>query len=345
MKQIRMQSATIVYALLLAGLIVALVATSFTGMAKAADEDPAAEVEAEAVPVMLNPIIEVESDQILLGDVFSPLERYEDRVIARAPAPGEEMELPAVWLWKVAKTFGVDWQPTSNADSATVSRPSSVIGAEHIEGLLGQAYFERTGEDDLIELETEGAPLRIDLPLSVAPTARLDRFDLDLRTGRFTATVIAPATGRALHRSNISGRFYRMVEMPVPARRLGIGSVITEADITTVRLREEGLGTNLIVDEEMLVGQAVRRTLPAGKPVAVGSVNAPVLVEKNRVVAVTLSTDTMVLTVSARAMEPGALGDVIRVQNTQSNTVIDAVVIGEGRVSVELPQPLALHIQ
>lgn len=342
MKPIKTQSASIVYALLMAGMTVALVATTMTSMANATEEEAA---EAEAIPVMLNPIIEVEGDQILLGDVFTPLERYEDRVIARSPEPGEELQLPAVWLWKVAKTFGVEWQPTSAADSAVVSRPSSIIGAEHIEGLLGQAYFERTGEDDLIELETDGAPLRIDLPRSVAPTARLDRFDLDMRTGRFTATIIAPADGRALHRSNISGRFYRMVEMPVPARRLGVGAVIGAGDITMIRLREEGLGTNLIVDAEMLIGQAVRRTLAAGKPVAIGSVNAPILVQKNRVVSVSLATETMVLTVSARAMEEGALGDVIRVQNTQSNTVIDAVVTGEGRVSVDLPQPLALHIQ
>ena len=44
-------------------------------------------------------------------------------------------------------------------------------------------------------------------------------------------------------------------------------------------------------------------------------------------------------------MENGALDDVIRVQNTQSNTVIDAVVIGSGRVEVQLQQPLAMRTE
>ncbi len=340
MKPVTTHSLSIVYALLLAGFTLALTVPVVTARA----EDKASSTE-EKVPVILNPIVQIEGDQILLGDVFTPLDRYADRVIARAPAPGEELVLPAVWLWKVAKTFGVEWQPTSTADIVTVSRPSSVIGQDQIDDLLTQSFFARTGEDDLIELELDGGPTRIDLPRSVAPTARIDRFDLDARSGRFTATLIAPATGRPLERINISGRFHRVVEMPVPSRRLGVGSLIQQGDITMMRIREDGLGTNLIVDPERLIGQAVRRSLSAGKPVRIGDVNAPRLVEKGRVIVVTLTTETMTLTVNARAMEPGALGDIIRVQNTQSNTVIDAVVTGEGRASVNLPQSLAANIQ
>lgn len=339
MKPVTTHSLSIVYALLLAGLTLALTLPAVT--AHAGDETSTTQ---ETAPVALNPIVQIEGDQILLGHVFTPLDRYADRVIARAPAPGEEMVLPAVWLWKVAKTFGVDWQPTSTADVVTVSRPSSVIDQDQIEGLLTQSYFARTGEDDLIELEMDGGPSRIDLPRTVAPTARIDRFDLDTRSGRFTATLIAPATGRPLERMNVSGRFHRMVEMPVPARRLGVGAIIEQSDITMMRVREDGLGTNLIVDPQRLVGQAVRRSLSAGKPVRIGDVNAPRLVEKGRVIIVTLRTESLALTVNARAMESGAKGDIIRVQNTQSKTVIDAVVTGEGRASVNLPQPLAANI-
>lgn len=340
MKPETTHSLSIVYALLLAGLTLALTVPAIT--AHAGDTTGTEETKA---PVVLNPIVEVEGDQILLGHIFTPLDRYADRVIARAPAPGEELTLPAVWLWKVAKTFGVDWQPSSTADIVLVSRPSSIIGPDQIDDLLTQSYFSRTGEDDLIELEMDGGAVRIDLPRTVAPTARIDRFDLDPRSGRFTATVIAPADGRPLERVNIAGRFHRMVEMPVPARRLGIGSIIEEADITMMRVREDGLGTNLIVDPDRLVGQAVRRSLSAGKPVRIGDVNAPLLVQKGRVIVVSLQTESLALTVNARAMESGALGDIIRVQNTQSNTVIDAVVTGEGRASVNLPQPLAANIQ
>jgi len=298
-----------------------------------------------AVPVTINPILQIDDDYIRLGDIFTPVDRYADRTVIRAPEPGEELVLPAVWLWKAAKTFGVDWKPVSTADTVTVTRPSSVISSAQIEGLLKDAFFKRTGEDDLIELETDGGTQRIHMPLSVPPTARLERFDYDMRSGRFTASLIAPAEGRPLRKQNLSGRFHRMVELPVPSQRLGNGHIIEARDIIMVRMREDGLGTNLIVDPERLIGQSVSRSLSAGKPVRLGSVRAPVLVEKGRIVNVTLRTERMVLTVQGRAMEHGALHEVVRVQNTRSNTVIDAVVTGEGRVEVGLQQPLAMQTQ
>jgi flagella basal body P-ring formation protein FlgA len=330
---------SVIYALLLAGFMLAVAAPAWAADAEAPAETPDAPDQA----VTLKPIVELNAAQIRLGDVFSDAGAYADRVIARAPEPGEEMVLPAVWLWKVAKTFGVDWRPTSKADTVTVTRPSTIVGTAEIEALLRDAYFRRTGEDDLIELETEAGPARIHLPMSVAPSARIERFDLDPRSGRYTATLIAPAEGQALFRGQLSGRFHRMVEMPVPARRLGRDHVIEPQDIVTMRVRDESLGTNLIVDPEKLIGQSVRRSLAAGKPVRQGDVQPPLLVRKNRVVTVMLNTREMTLTVSARAMEDGALGDIVRVQNTQSTTVIDAEVIGEGRLRVILPEVLAMQ--
>lgn len=335
MKTLHSQMLSVIYALLLAGLMLAVTAPAWAD----GSDEPAAPERA----VTLKPIVELDAAQIRLGDVFSAAGPYADRVIANAPAPGEEVVLPAVWLWKVAKTFGVDWRPTSQADTVTVTRPSAVVSAAEIEMLLREAYFRRTGEDDLIELETESGPRRIHLPMSVAPSARIDRFDLDPRSGRYTATLIAPAEGQALFRAQVAGRFHRMVEVPVPARRLGREHVIEPHDIMTMRVRDESLGTNLIVDADKLIGQSVRRSLAAGKPVRLGDVEPPVLVRKNRVVTVALTTREMALTVSARAMEDGALGDIVRVQNTQSTTVIDAEVIGEGRLRVILPEVLAMQ--
>jgi flagella basal body P-ring formation protein FlgA len=339
MKPISTHSLSVIYALLLAGFMIAL---AFPAMAETGQsKDP----DVVAVPVTLNPVVQVDADFIHLGDLFEPAGKYADRTVLRAPNPGQEMVLPAVWLWKAAKTFGIDWQPTSTADTVTVSRPSSVITADQIEDLLKDSFFKRTGEDDLVEVEEDGGPYKIHLPRSSAPTARVERFDYDAHSGRFTATLLAPAEGRPLEKMNISGRFHRLVELPVPTRRLGKGHIIESSDLTLVRLREENLGTNLIIDESKLVGQSVGRSLTSGKPVRLGDVGAPILVEKNRIITVSLRTDRMVLSVQGRAMENGALNDVIRVQNTQSNTVIDAVVTGSGRVEVQVQQPLAMRAE
>ena len=47
-----------------------------------------------------------------------------------------------------------------------------------------------------------------------------------------------------------------------------------------------------------------------------------------------LKTQSMVLTAQGRAVEPGANGDVIRITNTQSNKVVQAVVTAAGIASI-----------
>jgi len=150
MKPISTHHLSVIYALLLAGFTLAL---SIPALADHTASDAVAQEAAIAVPVTINPILQIDDDYIRLGDIFTPVDRYADRTVIRAPEPGEELVLPAVWLWKAAKTFGVDWKPVSTADTVTVTRPSSVISSAQIEGLLKDAFFKRTGEDDLIELE------------------------------------------------------------------------------------------------------------------------------------------------------------------------------------------------
>jgi flagella basal body P-ring formation protein FlgA len=50
---------------------------------------------------------------------------------------------------------------------------------------------------------------------------------------------------------------------------------------------------------------------------------------------------TMVLTASGRAMEAGSTGDFISVRNTQTNTNVDARILGPNRVEVAALRQLA----
>lgn len=322
------------------GISLAAAPSLFADQASTSGTEPEISID---VPVAIKPVVQIDDDYIRLGDIFSPLDRYADRIVLRAPEPGKETTLSAVWLWKAAKTFGIDWRPVGEADQVIVSRPASTITNDFVISLLMDAYFNRTGEDDLVEIDPTGAGVKINLPMSVAPTARVERFDLDPRTGRYTATIAAPAEGVVLARANVSGRFHRLVELPVATRRLGKGHIITAADIEIARMRDQRLPANLVVDETLLIGQAVHQSLSPGKPIREGAVRPPILVEKDRTVLVTLQTNRMHLTVQGRALEDGALGDVVRVQNTASRLVIDAEVTGTGNVTVTLPTDLAMQ--
>jgi flagella basal body P-ring formation protein FlgA len=60
----------------------------------------------------------------------------------------------------------------------------------------------------------------------------------------------------------------------------------------------------------------------------------PELVSRNQSVLITYQVPGIVLTIRGEAKESGAFGDVITVVNVQSKKVLQATVIGPGRVSV-----------
>ena len=70
--------------------------------------------------------------------------------------------------------------------------------------------------------------------------------------------------------------------MPVPVRRIRPGEIIEASDLTTIRLSLDRAGAGFIASADALIGQSPRRQLSTGRLVQVGSVGAPIVVQRNR---------------------------------------------------------------
>ena len=79
---------------------------------------------------------------------------------------------------------------------------------------------------------------------------------------------------------------------------------------------------------------SARRTLAPHTPLSSSEIEKPTIVGKGSLVTITLRTRTMFLTVKGKAMDSGAMGETIRVQNTKSRLIIDATVNGPDAVVV-----------
>lgn len=322
-----------------------LAAFSLAVAATAWDADAAGAETTIAKPTRLISDIQVEGDGIALGDVFENAGQYADRVIARAPSPGQTVTLEARWLGRVARAFGLDWRPTSRYDSASVTRLAHVISADKVRAELLNAILVRNGDlaEERLELQLDNRVLSLNLPKDKPATMAISQLQIDPRTDRFSAYVVAPAQGPHATRVAVSGQIHRLVEVPVPARRILRGDIIGERDLQMVEMRRGALAANTIVDPADLIGLSAKQTLAVGRAVGVNAVQPPVLVKKGGMVTVKLEARNMVLTARGRAMESGGLDDVIRVQNLQSNRVFEAVISGIGEASVTLPSQVALQ--
>ena len=132
----------------------------------------------------------------------------------------------------------------------------------------------------------------------------------------------------------VNGSVMEMVEIPVLAHRLQPGSIVRADDLKRTRLRASLLATEVVRSPDQAIGLAVRRTVGRGKPIALADLGKPLMVTKSARVSVQLQSGALVISATGQAMESGALGDRITVLNPISRAIIEAEVIGAGRVRV-----------
>ena len=284
-------------------------------------------------PVMLNEKVSVNGSIIHLGDLFKGVGDKAGIAVAYAPEPGKRAFFDANWLYRVAQNYQLPWKPMSLKQRTVVLRASTVIGTDEIKDHLLAALIEK-GLDSDISIELSNRMLRLHVPDHGSASVAVEEITYNPSTQRFAANIIAPADAPDPKRTRVTGRIFRMLEVPVLNRRLGKGEVIRSRDIKWVDIRSKRVGRNIITDETDLIGMSSKRAMRMDTPIRRSEIGHPVLVNKGSLVIMTMSTPLMRLTSQGKAEENGIDGDTIRVLNTQSNKIVQAVVTGAGQVSV-----------
>ena len=308
--------------------------TMASALLAAALAAPLAAPPALAAQAFLNESVVVGGNVVYLGDLFSEAGENAGAAVAYAPAPGKRAVFDARWLYRVARAYHLDWKPLSPQDQAVVERQSFLIKREEVEDHILAALIDK-GLDADMRVELSNRMLRIHVPGDSSATLAVEDIMFEPRTQRFTAIIAAPANDPAAKRIRVTGRAYRVREVPVLARRVLAGEIIGENDINWLKIRTKRIQNNTVLDAEALIGMTPSRgALRVGAAVRSSDIRRPVLVAKGSLVTMVLRLPNMILTSQGKAIENGSDGDTIRVTNTQSNTVVEAVVIGANKVTV-----------
>ncbi len=296
---------------------------------------------ARAEPVTLNGSVAVSGSYVRLGDLFRNTGDKTDVVVAYAPAPGKQAVFDAGWLYRVAQKNRLSWRPLTPRDRAVVRRDSYVVTRQEVEEQIMDMLREQ-GETGDMRVFLTNRSLRLHVADDNSTTVGLEDLALDRRTSRFSALVVAPAGDPAARRVRVTGHVFEMTEVPVLGRRLLAGTVIREGDVQWIKLRSDQIQRDTITDPTDLIGLETARSLRDGRPIRVSQVRRPVMVTKGSLVTMMLTGPTMLLTARGRAQESGSKGDVLRISNTQSKQVLEAVVTGPGTVVVRSANRLAM---
>jgi len=291
---------------------------------------------ARAEPV-LKPQVTIERDMVRLGDLFAELPHAIDPAIeiARAPAPGQKTTFDASSLLNIANSQHIAWRPSGRFDRVVVERTGQVIGPAAIHEAVARALTQLgmpVNADVALDNERLQMVVASDRPATVRAEATL----YDPTKPRFEVTLVAPADDGDAERLSIKvqGKVFRTVDIPVLVRPVAAGEVIRARDIEIVRLRADQVAATHVNDPDKLLDKSARHVLPAGQPIRVSDISAPLLVVKNNLVNVKIASTRLSIIMQGKALEDGAEGDSIRVVNTRSNKIVQGTVTGRGEVVV-----------
>lgn len=283
--------------------------------------------------------VTVVSEVVRLGDLFADAGDQADTVVAAAPAPGQKQIFSTHRLWALARDNKLKWTPTSRYDRVTIVRAGRPIDHGEIAERLRTALMQ-AGLPENHEIAINNRNLNLFAPIGAQQPFTLHNTRLNARTGGFSTMIVVPTGKHSVTRMQVTGIAYAMVEVPVLNRRIKRGEIIERGDLSQVRLRRNILSRNAILESDVIVGKASRRTLRPGVPLKNSDLRRPIVITKGSLVNIVIRTKNMILTAKGRAIQNGAMGDAVRVKNTRSKTIIDAIVVAPNRVFITIDETL-----
>jgi flagella basal body P-ring formation protein FlgA len=312
----------------------ALLATAFLLAAISAPAEGAAK--AAAIPT-LKDSTSVEGEFVRLGDLIENLGDAAQTPVFRAPELGASGTIQVYRIIEAARTAGVLVFDTRGISEVLVTRTARTIPVTEIERAVAETAAKQIGIQDSANVEVvfdSGAR-----PLSVEPNAaaapRLVQFNYDPRSQRFDASLDVPGSAAIRKKpARVSGYLYETVEIPTVIRAFTRGEVVRDEDVQMERRPKAEITPDTIRNSAAVVGHAARRDLRAGQPIRISEMMKPELIARGDTVTLTFDSPGVVLSLRAKAMEPGTEGDVIQVMNPQSKRIVQATVEGPGHVVV-----------
>ena len=280
----------------------------------------------------LRPLTELRGPVIRLSDLFDDLGAAPDRPLGTAPAPGGRVVVEAAQLAAIARQFAVAWKPSSNADRAVLERPGRPLAREAALAAVRAALIAAgAGIDCEIALDGFAPPL---VPVESDASPLVSQLIYDPDGGKFTAMLsVAGAAMDPVH-IRIAGRADTMLVVPVATTRLAAGAVLQAQDLRMGRVRASLVHGDVAEKPADALGMELRQQVQPGQPIKRANLVAPALVLKGRNVQMTLQSPGLTLIGQGQALESAGLGDPVKVLNTVSRAVLDAVVTGVGQVRV-----------
>ena len=287
---------------------------------------------APADAATLKPMTTLHAPVVRLDDLFRDAGPEADRVLGPGPGPGGRIVVESTQLAYIARRYGVDWHPDGPGDRAILDRPGRPLALAEVMAPLRPALVGAGANPDCdIDLGAFTPPL---VPPEAGFSAVITGLQYDAQSGRFAAMLTLTGPTMDEITVNLAGRAEATLQVPVAVGRLAAGTVIAASDLRMARLRASEVTREVARRMQDAIGLQLRDQVADGQPLPRAELERPLLVTKGARVVMLLDSPGIALSAEGQALDAGAEGDQIRVQNPVSHAGVQAQVMADGRVRV-----------
>jgi flagella basal body P-ring formation protein FlgA len=287
---------------------------------------------ARADTLRLRGDIIAKGDVLTLGDlVENAPAAMSARPLFRAPALGSSGTIQTRRIAEALDRLDLGNVETGGRSQIQVQRAARRVGPPEIEAALKRAIAINQGLDASnlsVRLDGEATLLA---PLSLDGQANALDVTYDSRSHRIAGLIVLGDRQASLR---VTGQVYETREVAVLIRSLNRGEAVAQADLTLERRPRDTVGGDALGNGGQAVGQVAQRSLSAGAVLRSGDVAPPELVQRGDAVVIVFEMPGVSLSLTGVANENGRLGAGVSVTNPASKKILQATVIGPGRVSV-----------
>jgi flagella basal body P-ring formation protein FlgA len=282
----------------------------------------------------------VMGDIVRIGDLVENAGAVADVPIFRAPDLGQTGSVPVASVLEAVRGHHIIGLDSRGLSAVSVTRAARAIAAKDVEARILLALAGKYGLPDSSNLAVvfDNEVRTVAVEATATSELAVAHLSFEPRTTRFDIAFELPGSAVARRLSlRFTGSLTETFEAVVPTRDIAQGQVIKVSDLAVERRPKASSTPTTLTTIEQAQGLSTKHALRAGQVIRQADVAKPELVGRGETVTIVFQVPGILLTILGKAVEPGALGDVINVVNVQSKHTLQATVIGPGRVSVNAP--------
>lgn len=197
---------------------------------------------------------------------------------------------------------------------------------DSLQALVAQSIEQRLGPDVAVAVDRPDPRLRLaacDRPLVV--------FEMGRPLALGNNTVGVRCDGAQPWSIYLGARVSQPIAVLVATRPLGLGHVLTAADVTINQRDQLGLRSDALGTVDEAIGQVVSRPLSAGAVLTTAHVQQALTIRRGEQVIIRAGNGGLAVEAAGKALSDGAPGQRIRVENVKSRRIVEGTV-GPDRV-------------